>query len=369
MEYSFHHPSPLGGVTLAATEKALTGLWFDGQKYFAAGLDPAAETRPLPIFDEAARWLDAYFAGREPGFTPPLAPRGTDFQQAVWSLLLKIPYGETTTYGALATELAAKTLSEIPPADCRDALAWLKAHPVSGRGELSGTTMNKLALALGSILKQARDDGLIVRSPMESVKLPKVDTREKDAMTPAELTAFLDAVDGLPIDGRTVALYLMATMGLRRGEALALLDSDVSGGYANVHLSVKEADGSVSVPKSPASVRTVPIPRRTMERISLWREVRKAAGFGDAERLCCNTEGGLLLPQNLWKWWAKVRGSLGCEGMGLHQLRHSNLSMMARHMSPFDLQRYAGWSSIEPARVYIHADLDSVTRAVSDAWA
>ena len=268
----------------------------------------------------------------------------------------------------MRTELADKNLSEITPADCRDALAWLKAHPVSGRGELSGTTMNKLALALGSILKQARDDGLIVRSPMESVKLPKVDTREKDAMTPAELTAFLDAVDELPIDGRTVALYLMATMGLRRGEALALLDSDVSGGYANVHLSVKEADGSVSVPKSPASVRTVPIPRRTMERISLWREVRKAAGFGDAERLCCNTEGGLLLPQNLWKWWAKVRGGLGCEGMGLHQLRHSNLSMMARHMSPFDLQRYAGWSSIEPARVYIHADLDSVTRAVEGAW-
>ena len=108
MEYTFHYASPLGGLTLAATERALTGLWFDGQKYFAAGLDPAAETRPLPIFDEAARWLDAYFAGREPGFTPPLAPRGTDFQKAVWNLLLKIPYGETTTYGALARELAAK---------------------------------------------------------------------------------------------------------------------------------------------------------------------------------------------------------------------------------------------------------------------
>jgi integrase len=54
--------------------------------------------------------------------------------------------------------------------------------------------------------------------------------------------------------------------------------------------------------------------------------------------------------------------------MTLHQLRHSNLSMMARHMSPFDLQRYAGWSSIEPAKVYIHDDLEAVTKAVSKAW-
>jgi integrase len=54
--------------------------------------------------------------------------------------------------------------------------------------------------------------------------------------------------------------------------------------------------------------------------------------------------------------------------MTLHQLRHSNLSMMARYMSPFDLQRYAGWSSIEPARIYIHDDLDAVSRAASAAW-
>ena len=54
--------------------------------------------------------------------------------------------------------------------------------------------------------------------------------------------------------------------------------------------------------------------------------------------------------------------------MKLHELRHSNLSMMARHMSPFDLQRYAGWSSIAPARVYVHDDLAAVTAAVTAAW-
>lgn len=81
-----------------------------------------------------------------------------------------------------------------------------------------------------------------------------------------------------------------------------------------------------------------------------------------------------MKPQLLQRWWSGdskhigVRDSLGCPDMTLHQLRHSNLSMMARHLSPFDLQRYAGWSSIEPARVYIHEDMDSIGRGVSDAW-
>ena len=57
---------------------------------------------------EAKRWLDIYFSGREPDFTPPLHPVGSAFQQAVWALLLGIPYGETTTYGTLARKLAEK---------------------------------------------------------------------------------------------------------------------------------------------------------------------------------------------------------------------------------------------------------------------
>lgn len=100
-------PSPLGELLLASDGEALTGLWFAGQRFFAAGLSPVRETRALPVFDEAAAWLDAYFSGREPGPTPALRPRGTDFQRAVWETLTAIPYGETRTYGQLARELAA----------------------------------------------------------------------------------------------------------------------------------------------------------------------------------------------------------------------------------------------------------------------
>lgn len=106
MTYVNQYTSPLGEILLASDGEAITGLWFLGAKYFARGLDSAARERDLPVFQSAKAWLDAYFAGREPGALPPLHPAGTDFQRQVWDLLLQIPYGATTTYGALARRLA-----------------------------------------------------------------------------------------------------------------------------------------------------------------------------------------------------------------------------------------------------------------------
>lgn len=103
-----HYNSPLGGILLAADGQGLTGLWFEGQKYFARTLPAGCEERETPALVDAARWLDVYFSGHEPDFTPPLYPAGTPFQRAVWELLGQIPYGKATTYGALAQTLAAR---------------------------------------------------------------------------------------------------------------------------------------------------------------------------------------------------------------------------------------------------------------------
>ena len=103
-----HYESPLGGVLLAADEIGLTGLWFDGQKYFARGLPADRVERETPALLEAKRWLDIYFSGKEPDFTPPLHPIGSAFRQSVWEILLQIPYGKTTTYGEIARQLSEK---------------------------------------------------------------------------------------------------------------------------------------------------------------------------------------------------------------------------------------------------------------------
>ncbi len=106
MQYTTVWDSPLGNILLAADENGLTGLWFDGQKYFARGLDETRLEEESPVLAETRRWLELYFSGRRPDFTPPLQPRGTRFQTGVWALLREIPYGETTTYGALAKRLS-----------------------------------------------------------------------------------------------------------------------------------------------------------------------------------------------------------------------------------------------------------------------
>ena len=103
-----HYESPLGGVLLAADEIGLTGLWFDGQKSFARGLPADRVERETPALLEAKRWLDIYFSGKEPDFTPPLHPIGSAFRQSVWEILLRIPYGKTTTYGEIARQLSEK---------------------------------------------------------------------------------------------------------------------------------------------------------------------------------------------------------------------------------------------------------------------
>lgn len=107
MEYTHHYDSPLGGITLASDGETLIGLWFDDQKYFADTLSENHERRKLPIFELTDKWLDNYFSGKEPDFTPPLSMKTTSFRKAVWEIMLTIPYGQTMTYGEIA-EIIAK---------------------------------------------------------------------------------------------------------------------------------------------------------------------------------------------------------------------------------------------------------------------
>lgn len=108
MTFTQHYDSPLGIALLAADEIGLTGLWFEGQKYFSGHLPAEHMEQETPIVAEAKRWLDIYFAGSRPDFFPPLHPTGSAFRQSVWEMLLQIPYGQTTTYGEIARQLAKK---------------------------------------------------------------------------------------------------------------------------------------------------------------------------------------------------------------------------------------------------------------------
>lgn len=148
--------SPLGDITLAADAQGLTGLWFAGQSHYGAtltgdersfdmqkgafsavetdaavcdspvvadevieGCDATSGGNPMSasdpqntaavsVLERAWAWLNAYFAGQAPRWTPPLHVEGTEFQHAVWVALLEVPYGQTITYGELARKIGGR---------------------------------------------------------------------------------------------------------------------------------------------------------------------------------------------------------------------------------------------------------------------
>ena len=110
MHYLNHYESPLGAMTMAGDGEHLTGLWFDGQNYDRSTISDDAVVQPhLPVFTQTAQWLDTYFEGTDPGFTPPIRVEGSDFKKMVTSIMLSIPFGATSTYAYIAAEVARRT--------------------------------------------------------------------------------------------------------------------------------------------------------------------------------------------------------------------------------------------------------------------
>lgn len=106
MFFNDYYNSPIGNITMASDGESLCGLWFDGQKYFASTVKGETEDKTLPVFEQTKKWLDIYFSGNEPDFTPKLSLNGSEFRKAVWDILLTIPYGSVMTYGEIAKILA-----------------------------------------------------------------------------------------------------------------------------------------------------------------------------------------------------------------------------------------------------------------------
>jgi len=125
MLYRKSYRSPLGEMTMVSDGKALTALSFQGQKYAETGrgegdntTDTAADLSEAgeggekegacAVFHRTEEWLDIYFSGRNPDFTPPLSAKGTPFQEEVWEILKAIPYGKVISYGEIARRIAEK---------------------------------------------------------------------------------------------------------------------------------------------------------------------------------------------------------------------------------------------------------------------
>ena len=262
----------------------------------------------------------------------------------------------------LSRVLGHERMDAITPEKVKSALLELKAG--NGR-ELSGTYMNNLFTALNNIMGTAASDGRIAVNPCACIKPPKVDTKERRALTSEQMDSLWDSL--LPLaeigDGRAMAMLLMLDAGLRPQEALALKPSEVDCSKKVLHVrsAMKERSGNIGKTKRPSSVRDLPMTERLACACAAYSRARRGGMC-----FCENTrDGSPLRMQNVRRWWDAHRDALGAPGFVPYELRHSNLTKMARYMSVFDLQAWAGWSSIGPAKVYVHRDQSSLEAAVA----
>ena len=138
MTATLYH-SPLGVLTLISDGQSLTELHFAKHQEAMGAQEMSIESNPQ-VFADTFRWLDLYFSGNSPDFTPSLNPQGSLFQQKVWRELLTIPYGQTTTYGAIAKSLNCRSAQAIGQAIHRNPIAIIiPCHRVIGvDGSLTG---------------------------------------------------------------------------------------------------------------------------------------------------------------------------------------------------------------------------------------
>ena len=144
-ECRYETPRGFDDLWMSSDGVALTGLWFEGSR--GRALRPAdGVERDLPVFRETRRWLDLYFSGRLPGFTPDFRIDGlTPFREEVLKALLAIPYGETATYGEIAAEIARKRGGRMSAQAVGGAVGWnpvcivVPCHRIVGAdGSLTG---------------------------------------------------------------------------------------------------------------------------------------------------------------------------------------------------------------------------------------
>ena len=103
MDHIARIETPLGGMLAAADGDALVWLWFENEEQYNSSLLRGRTGGRPEIFKMTSKWLYLYFSGRDPGFTPPVALKGSEFELLVWKALMEIPFGQTATYGEIAS--------------------------------------------------------------------------------------------------------------------------------------------------------------------------------------------------------------------------------------------------------------------------
>ncbi len=254
-------------------------------------------------------------------------------------------------------------LAEIDKPTAEDGLLAIKHK--DGK-VLSGTYMQQLYATTKAIFQSAVDDDLILKNPLSKIKPPKKDTAKRAALSRETLGRFLSALESIPLDSHTVGLHIAVLAGLRRGEIIALQWGDVDPGVIRVRRSMEEHNMHIKEPKSVSGIRDVPMIEELEATLARWKGIQRAKfeALGieqtDDTPVMSSDAGSYIYPQNFDRWWRRVRPTFGLDGVVIHELRHTYLTMLASGGAPTQvIKSLAGWSSIAMADTYVHDDAEA----------
>lgn len=172
--------------------------------------------------------------------------------------------------------------------------------------QASNTYKRKLHATMKNILETAILDGYLNENPMKNIPLPKKDTKSRTAITKKQFDYLITLLSKRPLNGFNVAIQLICYLGLRRGEVVALTwdDYNEQEKTITVNQALKEKSHTIGKPKSESSIRTIPLSNNVTRLLKNWKNIYSQHEL-DTNFICCNNQGKLMHPQNLYRWWKK----------------------------------------------------------------
>lgn len=262
-------------------------------------------------------------------------------------------------------------LAQIAQPTLADAYArMMRGESPTGRA-LSPNYVRQVGVCIGMVLQDAVDRGVLAGNPARGDGLPRAQAVERVPPTAAQVSALLSMLD--VADPRQMCAYLCASMGLRKGEALALSWEDVDGAVMHVRKSLRQPRELFPC-KTGAGLRDLPIPEHVSEamgrrRSAAERDRAALAQIGvdrPLEAVCAGADGLRVTSEAMSCWWKRHAADFGLGGFTLHDLRHAYLTAAAVNgVPPRVMQALAGHSSpVTTMRIYAHANMDAKSDAV-----
>ena len=255
--------------------------------------------------------------------------------------------------------LGEKRMKDVTAADLEALYAKLRREGGRSGKPLSQTSIVQLHRYVKSMFNHAKRRGDIPPNSLQGLRPPKARKKEKKALADEEAVRLADRLR--QNDPKCIAALLCLECGLRRSEALALDWEHVKDGCVEVVASMED-DGSIGPPKTEAGFRKVPVPKKTWERLMVWKF--EQGGFFESG-FVCSYDGRPITPPSLTCWWIRKKSSFGVE-CSLHELRHTYVTRLIRaKVNPRVVQKLAGHSSSTiTLEVYSHVEEDDLRDAV-----